>query len=32
MAELARLDPVPVPELLERRYARLRRYGAFATA
>ncbi|MGL6291059.1 MAG: acetyl-CoA carboxylase carboxyl transferase subunit alpha, partial [Silanimonas sp.] len=30
MAELAKLDPLSKDELLDRRYARLRRYGAFA--
>ena len=31
MAELAKLEPLSKDELLDRRYARLRRYGAFAT-
>jgi acetyl-CoA carboxylase carboxyl transferase subunit alpha len=29
--ELAKLDALPVPALLERRYARLRRHGAYET-
>ena len=32
MAELAKLDGLSKDELLDRRYARLRRYGAFASA
>jgi acetyl-CoA carboxylase carboxyl transferase subunit alpha len=32
MAELAKLDPLSKDELLDRRYARLRKYGAFASA
>jgi acetyl-CoA carboxylase carboxyl transferase subunit alpha len=31
MAELAKLDPLSKDELLDRRYARLRKYGAFAS-
>ncbi|GAB3733994.1 acetyl-CoA carboxylase carboxyltransferase subunit alpha [Silanimonas algicola] len=32
MAELAKLEGLPKETLLDRRYARLRKYGAFATA
>lgn len=32
LAELAKLDPLSKDELLDRRYARLRKYGAFASA
>jgi acetyl-CoA carboxylase alpha subunit len=32
MAELAKLDGLSKEALLDRRYARLRRYGAFAGA
>ena len=32
LRELANLDALPVDSLLDRRYARLRRYGAFASA
>jgi acetyl-CoA carboxylase carboxyl transferase subunit alpha len=31
LAELAKLDGLSKDELLDRRYARLRKYGAFAS-
>ena len=32
LEELARLDPVATPDLLENRYRRLRSYGAYEAA